>query len=163
MKSWISTAAVAACLVLAPVAQAQVSCADIQLTVDAARADFEDIIGEELEDFSFATSFEMPGSTACTIAVEWDALYQCLWVHGSEAEARATFNALSGTLSSCLSAWKPEGVMEQLPLPDTAIAHAVRSGSGEYQDMEVLVHLNRYEEEGRLDWEVWYEVIYYLV
>ena len=49
-----------------------------------------DIIGEELEDFSFATTFEMPGATACTIAVEWDALYQCLWVHSSEAEARAT-------------------------------------------------------------------------
>ena len=44
MKSWISTAAVAACLVLAPVANAQVSCADVQRTVESARADFEDII-----------------------------------------------------------------------------------------------------------------------
>jgi hypothetical protein len=163
MKSWISTAAVAACLVLAPVAQAQVSCADIQRTVDSARADFDDIIGEELEDFSYATSFEMPGSTACTIAVEWDSLYQCLWVHSTEAEARATFDTLSGQLSSCLGSWKPEGAMDELPLPDTAVAHAVRSGAGDYQDMEVLVHLNRYEEDGKLDWEVWYEVIYYLV
>ena len=163
MKSWISTAAVAACLVLAPVANAQVSCADVQRTVESARADFEDIIGEELEDFSFASSFEMPGATACTIAVEWDALYQCLWVHSSEAEARATFESVSGVVNSCLSSWKPEGAMDELPLPDTAVVHTVRSGSGDYQDMEVLVHLNRYEEAGEVDWEVWYEVIYYLI
>ena len=163
MRSWMSTAAVAACLVLAPVAQAQVSCADVQRTVELARADFEDIIGEELEDFSYAATFEMPGATACTIAVEWDSLYQCLWVHGSEAEARATFDSVSGVVNACLNAWKPEGVMDVLPLPDTAVVHTVRSGSGDYQDMEVLVHLNRYEEDNNVDWEVWYEVIYYLV
>lgn len=29
--------------------------------------------------------------------------------------------------------------------------------------MEVLGHLNRYEEDGTLDWEVWCEVIFCLV
>jgi hypothetical protein len=163
MTSWKSAVAVAACLALAPVAQAQVACADIDLTVNAALEDFEPILGEELDDFNYATSFEMPGASACTIAVEWDALYQCLWVYGSEAEARATYNALTGVAASCLSDWKPEGVLEDLPLPETAVAHMVRSGAGDYLDMEVLIHLNRFEEQSDVTWEIWYEVIYYLL
>jgi hypothetical protein len=163
MTNWFSTVAMAASLALAPVAHAQASCSDISRTVDAALSDFDEFVEEELEDFSYATSFEMPGASACTIALEWDSLYQCLWVHGSESEAWATYNALTGTASSCLAGWSSEGVLDELPLPETAIAHMVRSGSGNYADMEVLIHLNRYEQDGRLDWEVWYEVIYYLL
>lgn len=163
MKSLISAVAAAACLALAPVAQAQVSCADMQRTVYAALLDFDDIIGEELDDFSFATTFELPGATSCTIAAEWDSLYQCLWVHDSREAAEATFSTIAGTAAACFPAWSPKGVLDDLPLPDTAVMHAVRSGSGEYQDMEVLIHLNRFEEAGQIDWEVWYEVIYYLL
>lgn len=163
MKSWISTVALAAGLALLPVAQAQVSCANIEFTVNAGLEEFDEIVGEELEDFSYATTFEMPGSTACTIAMEWDALYQCLWLHDSREEAEATYNALTSVAGSCLAGWKDKGVMDTLPLPETAVAHMVRSGEGDYQDMEVLIHLNRYEEQGVVDWEVWYEVIYYLL
>ena len=163
MKRWISIAAVVSGLALAPAAYAQGSCSDITRTVNEARSDFVSITGEELADFSYAATFEMPNASACTISVEWDSLYQCLWVHETESAARTTFDALTSTAASCLAGWKTESVLDELPLPETAVAHLVRSGADDFQDIEVLIHLNRYEEQGQVDWEVWYEVYYYLL
>jgi hypothetical protein len=155
--------AFSALLAFAPVAHAQVSCEDISETLDEALYDFDGIIGEEIEDDFYESDLWLPDATDCTVLLDWDAIYYCFWSHGSEAEARAAYADLTNVVAACLPDWKPESMLDETTAPETAVAYSVRSGSGEYQDIEVLVHLDRFEDGGQVTWEVWYELAYYLI
>lgn len=154
----------AAALAAAPIAHAQtgISCSDISSTLDAAVEDFADVTGEEVDDFVYESELRLPGSSACTLQLDWDSILFCLWNHPSEASARAAYTQLSATVTSCLASWKRAPLYDEAPVPETAVEHVVLSGDGEFADMEVLVHLDRYEQDGSVTWEVWYELAYYL-
>lgn len=153
----------AAALAAAPLAHAQaaVSCSDVEDTLVEAMFDFEDVVGEQIDEFVFDSDLTLPGASACTLQLDMDSVLFCLWNHDSEASARLAYNQLSATVSACLPSWSTDSVLDEAPIPQTALAYSLRSGSGDFADMEVMVHLDRYEGDGQVTYEVWYELAYY--
>jgi hypothetical protein len=155
----------AAALAAAPLANAQgaVSCNDVADTLDAAAFDFEDIIGEEVDEYIFSSELTLPGANACTLQLDWDSIMFCLWNHASEASARSAYDQLTAIVGNCLAGWSTESVFDDPDVPATALMYNFRSGAGDFADMEVMLHMDRYEEDGVVGYEVWYELAYYLL
>lgn len=159
----ISTAlAAAATMFLTPVAQAQIDCANVGALVEAAYDDFDALAGDEIEEDVFKAESLLGGSTDCNVAYsDWDTVYTCLWVFGSEAEADANFGGLTSTFRACLSGWEssvgtpgePEG--EYTPLKGYIIA-----GKGDFADMEWYLELDRHTFGDGTDWHVYAALSY---
>jgi hypothetical protein len=90
-----------------------------------------------------------------------DSVLFCLWNQPDEASARAAYDQLTATVGGCLAGWSTESLLEEPPVPETALLHSFRSGSGDFADMEVMVHMDRFEGDGEATYEVWYELAYY--
>ena len=63
------------------------------------RKQMRNTLGEEVDDFVYESELRLPGSSACTLQLDWDSILFCLWNHPSEASARAAYTQLSATVT----------------------------------------------------------------
>jgi len=104
MKStFFAAAAALAGLLLAPAAQAQMTCTDVERVGAAAESSFDDILGEEIEPDLYETTLTLTGARDCRVQFDWSDTYICVWEFSDEATA-ARFGAEQVTmLRSCLT------------------------------------------------------------
>lgn len=103
MKSGFFAAAALAGLLIAPVAQAQITCDDVERVGSVAESSFGDILGEEIETDYYEATLVLPGARQCRVNYDWSDTYICIWEFADEAAA-ARFGAEQMTmLRSCLT------------------------------------------------------------
>jgi hypothetical protein len=73
MKSAIPIVAGLA-LALAPAAHAQVTCSDVSRITAYAADDFDDIIGDEVDDDYYKATYSVAGAAECTLDFGWDSV-----------------------------------------------------------------------------------------
>lgn len=114
MKSCLLAAAAAlAAFTIAPVAQAQASCEDLAAVVEAAEFDFEDVLGEEIDDDLYESTLVLSGARECTVSYDWDSAYLCIWETSDEASARRMVDTQLATLRACLNdAWDESAIAD---------------------------------------------------
>ncbi len=106
-------AAALAGVVFAPIAQAQASCEDIANILAAAESDFEDVLGDEIDDELFESTLVLAGARECTVAYDWDSAYLCVWQTPDEASAKRMVDTQLATLRACLTGdWREEALPE---------------------------------------------------
>lgn len=96
-------------LLVAPVAQAQISCGDIERVLLDAEISFEEIAGEEIETDFYDTTFVLPGARDCRVIYDWSDAYVCVWEFADEASAVRFGSQQVSELRACLETdWEEE-------------------------------------------------------
>src|SRR5262245_41993274 len=98
-------AAIAAALVLAPAAHAQVTCPDITALVDPSRARFATIVGRQNEDRVHASTYGLPDAMPCEVDFHDIAMFWCARYYPTYDEGLAAYEASVGMAKPCLAAW----------------------------------------------------------
>lgn len=154
MKSAIPIVAGLA-LALAPAAHAQVTCSEMGRVAEYSKDDFDDIIGEEVDDDYYKATYAFSGAAECTLDFGWDSVYSCLWAYDNYAAANTALYAQRSAVSACLPGWNPEALV-----PSTA-ANGYRTiegtyyvGAGSNSDYEWGVFLEEHTFDGGTDWHV---------
>jgi len=114
MKSVLFAASAAlAGLVCAPVAQAQMTCADVERVGVASESSFEDILGEEIETDVYNATDILPGARQCRVSFDWSDSYVCIWEFSDEASAARFGDEQMAMLKACLvDDWVQEPIQE---------------------------------------------------
>jgi hypothetical protein len=147
--------ALAAALVLAPGAHAQLSCDEVEELMDLAWDDFDPIVTDEISDALYGTDYFLENAEQCYVGYDISVMYACLWVSTSESEAVELFDHFAETLDICIPGWaksteNPDAVDDGL----TPLRTLTLTGEGDYEDFEWLVTLDRHDEDGAVDWHI---------
>ena len=155
MKSAIPIVAGLA-LALAPAAHAQVTCSEMSRVTEYSKDEFDDILGDEVDDDYYKATYSFSGATECTLDFGWDSVYQCIWVYNNQAAASAAYHAQRGAVAACLPGWS----VDQMT-PDAAAKDSYRTlegvfhvGADSNSDLEWGVFLEEHTAANGTDWHV---------
>jgi len=152
----------AAAIGLLPIAQAQVACGGFAQLVELAWDDFEEIIGDEVEDGIFEADHLFDGADHCTVTLDVFAEYACLFVYPTEAEGSSGYASARVAFDSCLAAWARENVeADGSDTTFTAIRSQVASGRDELADLEWYLTFERHNRPEGPDWHVVLALTYF--
>lgn len=155
--------AMSAALVLAPAANAQITCAQAGLIVEAAVDDFDTMTGEETGDSVYAASFQLDGAAGCQVSFDFSSAYACMWTFDSLEAAQNAFGDHAHALADCYSEWGREPYTANSTEPGTKTLdgrsfYAVDDEGGEFTWLAYLEE--HVADEGR-DWHVWVGLDYF--
>lgn len=158
-----SILALSASLVLAPVAQAQVSCSEVSRLMAAATEDFDSISGEEVSDDVYATTFKLNAASDCQLTFDLSSSFACTWVYDSLDAARAEFGMQSQALGQCLGEWDREAFSPGTEDPAYKQLEGVSFFQTDEDDAEVtwVAYLEEHLEGDVRDWHVWVGLDYF--
>lgn len=155
--------AMSAALVLAPTANAQITCAQANLIVEAALDEFDSVAGEETGDSVYAASFLLDGAAGCQVRLDFSAAYACMWKFDSLAAAQSAFGGHSHSLADCYGEWDREPYTANSTDAGTRTLEgrsyfAVDDEGAEYT---WLAYLEEHVTDAERDWHVWVGLDYY--
>lgn len=126
--AFLAAAASLAGLLLAPAAQAQITCDDVLRVAEMSESSFSDILGEEIETDIYETTHTLPGARECRVSFEWDDSYRCIWEFRDEAAASRFGTEQMTMLKACLT----EDWVEEALEPDTSLTEWRLIGGSEF-------------------------------
>jgi len=88
----------AAALSIAPMAEAQAACAEIDRINAASLKEFEDLTGAGIDDYVFSATLKLPNAAACVIETDFDIIYSCAWNFAAREEAGRAYATQAGAL-----------------------------------------------------------------
>jgi hypothetical protein len=143
-------------LALAPAAHAQVSCSEISSVTGYSKDEFDDIIGEEVDDDYYKATYSISGATECTLDFGWDSVYQCIWVYNSQSAASAAYHAQRGAVAACLPGWTADPMTPSATATDgyRTLEGVFYAGAGSNVDLEWGVFLEEHTSTNGTDWHV---------
>lgn len=154
-QAFFAAAAALGSLALAPMAQAQASCEQIEAIIEYAWDDFSDITGEEISDGVFETSYYFDGAEICGVTMDFLVEYTCLFTFATEEEGADGLRVALDRLSSCLPEWPIELSDATTSNTDTVTLEShIATGPDDLSDLEWYVTLERHEAEQGVDWHV---------
>lgn len=154
---------VCAGLLLAPAAMAQATCDDIKLVTEESSADFEDILGEEIDEEFYEAALTMTGTDDCTVEYWEESYYTCTWSYRNQADATAVYDNLASTAKACLPEWK----LKSLDAGNSSSAGIRRlsgllfTNSMKYEDLEWSFTLKEHTVDGSVHYDVEAELVYF--
>lgn len=155
MRSIITIAAGLA-LALAPVAHAQVTCSEMIRVTDYSKDDFDDILGEEIDDEFYEATYTLAGATECTLDFGWDSVYACLWVYDSYSAAYSAYGSQRAAVASCLPGWSTDAMTPAAFATDgyRTLEGTFYNGAGVNADYEWGVYVEEHTSSNGTDWHV---------
>ena len=162
MKLTLALAAICG-LVLAPAANAQVSCSEINRINTEGLDDFEGIAGAKVDDDHYRATYKLSGADECNLNYEWESIYSCGYQLSSYASASDVRNSLAGAVSSCLPAWKSRSATPEATATDgwRTLTGTLYSGTGAYEDLEWAAVLTEHTDASGTHYHVWMELAYF--
>lgn len=162
MKLLLALAAIGG-LALAPAANAQVSCSDINRINTEGLDDFGGITGEEIDDEHNKATYKLSGADDCSLNYEWDSVYSCGYQFSSYASASDARNALAGAISSCLPGWQSKTVPAEAAATAgwRTLTGTLFAGTGTYEDLEWASVLQEHTDTSGTHYHVWVELAYF--
>ncbi len=149
-------AAIAAALALAPAAYAQATCSAINTLNGHGLDEFDDIIADEIDEDFYDASFWLDGAEECSVEYGTDAIYSCMWVFDTQAEAARALSSQLAVFGSCLTGWTREATAAE-----TTASYGIRilegasfQGSGNQADLQWGVFTEEHTSEDGADWHV---------
>jgi hypothetical protein len=152
-------------LTLAPAAYAQVTCSEVSRLLSEVESDFENISGEEIDDYLFEATFSISGAYDCQVDLDWDSVYFCEWQYTSYSAAAAAMSSHAAALGYCLSGWKSGSMTADTAADEEGyrtLGGTFWAGTGAYEDMEWDVELEEHTDSNGTHYHVWIGLIYYL-
>ncbi len=152
----------AAALALSPIAHAQVSCGEMEDLLDFAWDDFADISADEIDDGYYDTDYWLDNADECFVGIDVAALYACLWVFDTEAEASSAYDTISATFTACLDDWdRSPSANGDTSNNITPIRSILATGVDDLEDMEWLISFDHHVGDGVDDWHISLGLAYY--
>jgi hypothetical protein len=154
-------------LSLAPVAYAQISCSDVNRLIEESDVDFEDIAGEEIDDYLYRATFRIAGANSCEVDLDFDAVYYCDWQYQSYGDASAALSSQVAALGYCLSSsgWSAPKSLKTDSAADSdgyrTIAGTYWEGTGSNLDLEWAVELEEHRDSNGMHYHLWIDLVYY--
>lgn len=158
-----SLLAIAAALVLAPMAQAQVSCSEISALMEAATEDFDSVAGEEVDDGVYAATAKLNAANDCQVTFDLSSTYACIWVYDSLDTAREDYGMQTQALGQCLGEWDREAFTPSSDDP----AYKRLEGASFFQtdddgaEMTWVAYVEEHLDGDARDWHVWVGLDYF--
>ena len=160
----VSMLALSAGLVLAPVAQAQVSCQQVKILVEAATEDFDGIVGDVKDsDTVYNTTYSLGNGSGCQITYDASVTYSCSWVFDNAAAATANYGVQSHALAACVSAWERSAI-DAGPLAEgLTTLEGVSFFNTDEDDAELtwFAYVEEHNDADVHDWHVWVGLDYF--
>lgn len=158
-----SMLAVSAVLALAPVAQAQISCAQGNDLIDKAVDEFASISGDEVEDGVYDASYILEGAEGCRVTSDFSVAYSCLWTFDTLAAAQSAYGLQSQALANCYGDWDREALTADsgdtvLKTLDGASFYTVDDDDAE---LTWIAYLQEHTDADTHDWHVWVVLDYF--
>ena len=155
-------AAIAAALASAPIAHAQVTCADVSRITAASGEDFESLAGDEIDDDLYESTYLIAGANDCSVDLFLDAIHSCIWTFSSQADAVQAYNTNVAAIAPCLSAWKASAMkIEAEPVDGSRLAAGTSYvGSGDFEYLEWVVVHEEVVSGKPAPYRLWIELVY---
>lgn len=155
--------AMSAALVLAPVAQAQISCEVANDLIDAAYDEFESITGDKVGDGLYHASYVLDGAEGCQVSSDFSVSYSCRWIFDTLAAAQSAYGLQSSALADCHGDWDREGFNSDsgetgMKTLDGVSFFNVEDDGGE---LTWVAYLEEHTEGDLHDWHVWVGLDYF--
>lgn len=156
-------AAIAAALASAPIAHAQITCADVNLITAAASNDFADLTGDELGDDLYKSSLLIAGANSCAVDLFLEAVHSCVWNFASQSDGIRTYNTNVAAIAPCMSGWTATAMkIDEAPLDGTRVTAGMSYvGSGAFEYLEWVVVLEEVVSGSPSPYRMWVELVYY--
>ena len=160
----VSMLAMSAGLVLAPVAQAQISCQHVGHLNEAATDEFDGVVGDETDtDDIYASTYSLGDGSGCQITYDVLTTYACSWVFDSAAAATANYGAQSRALAECVGAWERSAIDAGSPAEGLNTLEGVSFFSTDDDEAELtwFAYVEERTDADMHDWHVWVGLDYF--
>lgn len=153
----------AVALALAPVAHAQITCADVSRIAAAASKDFDDLTSDEIGDDLYRSTYLIAGANSCSVDLFLEAVHSCVWNFPSQAAAIQAYNTNVAAIAPCLPAWKAGAMtIDAEPVDGSRLVAGMSyAGSGDSEYLEWDVVLEEVVSGKPAPYRVWIELVYY--
>ncbi|MDP3494539.1 MAG: hypothetical protein Q8R82_15620 [Hyphomonadaceae bacterium] len=153
----------AAALAIAPMAEAQAACAEIERINAASLKDFDDLTGAGIDDYVYTATLKLPNAAGCVIEIDLEVIYSCVWNFAAREEAERAYATQAAAMAPCLEGWDFMTLQgnSQMRTGVTMVSGVNYAGSGKFEGAEWQLSLNQYDSGSVAPYRLWIEMILY--